>query len=368
MAREHRVESMLHHRGQNSELIPYLPTGIANRWAEQYRQAAVNSLHIKRLLLDLVDILSGAEIPFLALKGSWLAWQVYPDPALRPMRDVDILVRKEEAIRTFERLKAEGFTQSDCLNIPLEYLLETSKHLPGLACPKSGKKVEIHSYLHTPDSAKRYPDALSEFDELAARSHVAAMGNGEIAFPSPTDSLLHIIVHAVDGHFFNNGPVVILDVHQILQRCQIDWPAFWALAKEGRWINSARLMFDMVEHYHGEQPIDWQDMKREPAPTSVIEAAAAISLQTIDARANFSLAVGLARKPKLNGKIAHFADRLMPSRYTLSEIGNVPAESARVFLSYPTWFLRSLRKFVIAAPRDVSASSLVSPVVAWLAR
>ena len=40
-----------------------------------------------------------AGVPFLVLKGAALAHLVYGDPRLRPMRDVDLLIRKADGRR-----------------------------------------------------------------------------------------------------------------------------------------------------------------------------------------------------------------------------------------------------------------------------
>jgi hypothetical protein len=44
------------------------------------------------------------------LKGAALAHLVYPEPLLRPMRDIDILVRAEEVYRGYALLPQIGFT------------------------------------------------------------------------------------------------------------------------------------------------------------------------------------------------------------------------------------------------------------------
>ena len=368
IARQQRVESMLQHQIQSSGLEQHIPTEIEAQWAVNYRQVAIDSLSVQRLLFDLKRILDPANIPFLVLKGAWLAWNVYPHPALRPMRDIDILVREGDALETFRLLSANGFSQTDCHNIPLEFLLKTGKHLPGLACAHSAKKIEIHARLFTPDDKKPCPAALADFDSLYDKRQIFGLENRQIAYPSATDSLLHIIVHSVEDHVFNNGPVVITDVQHILMRGGIGWPHFWAVAGEGGWVSASRLVFDMVEYYHGEQQIDWQGFLRGETPVAVIEAAAAMSLQDVDARSNFALAVDLGRESRPMAKLTRFCQRLVPARYVLADIGNVPMNSPRIYLYYPIWFFRSVRKIYRGSPKEISASSLVDPVIRWLAR
>ena len=368
MASQHRLEPMLYHQIKARGLEQYIPQEMASNWQISYRQAAINALTLHRLTHDLRRILGDANIPFLLLKGSWLAWNVYAHPALRPMRDIDILVRHADVITAFHLLQAAGFSQSDQHDIPLYILLKFNKHLPGLACPQSKRRVEVHGRLFSLDDEKICPEPLANFDALYEKRQLSGLGTEQLAYPSTTDSLLHIIVHAVDDHVFNNGPVVIIDIQHILQQGGINWPYFWANACEGGWTKASCLVFDMVEYYHGRQAIDWQGLTRGDTPVTVIEAASALSLQDVDSRSNFSLAVVLARGSKPMAKLTRVVRKLSPSRHVLADIGKVPANSRRAYLYYPVWFFHNLRKFYGGTSKAVSASSLVNPVVGWLSQ
>jgi hypothetical protein len=368
IACQHRLEPMLYHQIQVRRLQRYVPQEIISKWAKGYRQAAINSLNLQRSLFNLNYILGAANIPFLLVKGSWLAWNAYSHPALRPMRDIDILVRQEHADDTFKLLKAAGFTQFEACNIPFDILLKSNKHLPGLVCSQTLNKVEIHVRLFTVDDKKPIPAALADFDRLYERKQIVCYDNKQMAYLSTTDTLLHVIVHAVDDHVFNNGPVIIADVLHILQHGGVDWPYFWAVAVEGNWINAVQLVFDMVEYYNGEQNIDWCQFNRGETPVIIIQTAAVLSLQDIDARSNFVLAVDLARESGYMAKSMRFCRRLFPTRYTLATIWDVGAYNPLIIMSYPIWFFRNIRKFYKGVPKELSTNSLVNPVVGWLSR
>jgi Uncharacterised nucleotidyltransferase len=368
MATEHRLGPYLHNHMRVTGLSAVIPAQLRLRWAEEYRQATINALYLKSLLLNLRRQLDQENIDFLALKGAWLAWHIYADAALRPMRDVDILLHDQLVIPAFRLLQNKGFLQTDCFNIPLEDMIRANKHLPGLTCPKTAKRVELHAHLHTPTDEEEQNRVASEFDRLSVRKLTLEIEGLEISYPSSADSLLHLIVHAVDDHFFNNGPVVLLDICHILKNSDIDWALFWTQADQGGWLRSVQLALDMVEYYHGKQPIIWLEYQHEPTPKAVIEAAAAISLQPIDARANYSLAAGVARSGTIGGQVKHFIGRLIPSKYALAEIAEVPVGSLRSCLAYPAWFMRGLRRLSAATPSETSPNMLARPVATWLAR
>jgi Uncharacterised nucleotidyltransferase len=58
---------------------------------------------------DVSSAMAQAGVPLLVLKGAALAQLVYEDPRLRPMRDVDLLVRKTDARRALDVLMRCGF-------------------------------------------------------------------------------------------------------------------------------------------------------------------------------------------------------------------------------------------------------------------
>lgn len=74
-----------------------------------YRRAAIRALRLQHALIDLKRIWGKAEIPFFALKGAWLAQHIYLHPALRPMRDIDVLVRANQAAHAYAVLLDNGY-------------------------------------------------------------------------------------------------------------------------------------------------------------------------------------------------------------------------------------------------------------------
>lgn len=63
-----------------------------------------------RIVLDAFATLPGllADVPFIVLKGCDFATRLYPSPELRPMADIDVLVRESDFERACALLKARG--------------------------------------------------------------------------------------------------------------------------------------------------------------------------------------------------------------------------------------------------------------------
>lgn len=59
-------------------------------------------------LEPLIAALNADDIPVMLLKGAALNSTAYPSPELRPMSDVDLLIRQRDALRAIEALKKAG--------------------------------------------------------------------------------------------------------------------------------------------------------------------------------------------------------------------------------------------------------------------
>ena len=106
-AREHNVTPLLRKKlaGQ-----PAIPDAICQRMQREYMRSAARAALLQRDLAGLLANLNRAGVDVLLLKGSALAAAIYPDPALRPMVDVDVLIRPEDVPRVMELAGEMGYT------------------------------------------------------------------------------------------------------------------------------------------------------------------------------------------------------------------------------------------------------------------
>ena len=104
-----------------------------------------------QVLGEILTAYRAAGVDSLVLKGAALAHLVYPEPGLRPMRDIDILVRKSQA-RLAQAVLAElGFEAP----LPLLQAPLPAKHLPAATRQVEGLlvSVEVHHNLFAQGSA-----------------------------------------------------------------------------------------------------------------------------------------------------------------------------------------------------------------------
>lgn len=92
------------------------------------------------------EILSGAGIKHVLLKGMALEHTVYRSLGLRQMTDTDILVKRDDALKAWNLLQQHGFVP-ELIKSPLhrKIIMDLGKHLPTLI--KDSYQVEIHHRL-----------------------------------------------------------------------------------------------------------------------------------------------------------------------------------------------------------------------------
>lgn len=287
LAALHRIGPLLHANRGNDAAVP---AAVRDSWKTAHRHAAIQALAIRAELEDCSALLEQAGHQPIALKGAWLTRHAYPEPALRPMRDLDIWVPVEGVLSAFEVLLGRGYVLAKVPEMALEDVVRLDKHMPALLSPR-GVVIELHHHLWEP--AGRLDHVSPSADETAIRARAKVDPDG-IRMPAPQDTLAHLIVHAVYSHRLDCGPLLLTDIDFLLRAAPIDWPAFWAEAKAGNWRSGARLVLELVQHWRPGAPIE---LAGDPAPPELVAMAPDLLLQELDTRQSAQLAATLKTGP-----------------------------------------------------------------------
>ena len=106
-AETHVLTSLLYTHLQAAEIS--IPTAIKKQLQARAMQHSHANRVRGRVLAEILDAFQVAGIPILVLKGAALAYLVYPEPGLRPMRDVDVLVSPAQVRQAQTLLGELGF-------------------------------------------------------------------------------------------------------------------------------------------------------------------------------------------------------------------------------------------------------------------
>jgi hypothetical protein len=111
-ARREGVAPLLYHTLNEAEMLALAPSGVQADLCQAYYATSARNLLIYRELSRILTALRVSLSPPLTvifLKGAALAGTVYPNIALRPMSDVDLLIRVLDLPRAQEILLARGY-------------------------------------------------------------------------------------------------------------------------------------------------------------------------------------------------------------------------------------------------------------------
>lgn len=222
LARWHRVLPLLWaHVRDGGALVPAdVPAPVLDALRGQARGEAARTLQLQFELDRALGALDGAGIPVVLLKGAALAGTVYPDPGLRPMIDLDLLVGRDDVQRALEVVQPLGYDVSGAaLGRDDEARLATIHHHFPLT--KSGGAVVIE--LHHGVLVDRLDfDVQGIWDRSASHP-----GGRPCRLPSPEDLFLHVAVHFAFDRIQRGASSLgqVADVVRIADRWPLDWPA-----------------------------------------------------------------------------------------------------------------------------------------------
>jgi hypothetical protein len=335
LAGEHRLRPMLHWRSKGRDWP--LPEPLRMEWQAAFDRSAKRQLARQRQLIQCADLLHTAGMPFALLKGAALAWSAYPHPALRPLRDLDILVPMVTAMDAYQLMQGQGgFRLLDGVTVTAEYALAHSKHLPPLVGPPPASvALEIHVRVTGVASPQGQQSELHQADVLLGRRVYMRIGDRFIPALAPTDMLLHLIVHAAVDHEFNNGPLIFADIAALLHAHEVDWPHFWRMAGDGGWARSARLALELADHFEGPLPIIFPEALAA-APPELRDAAALLTLAQREVSFDQRMDQVMVGHRQRGGLLRYLSRQIVPPRHVVAQFAGVERNAA----SLPFHYLR----------------------------
>ena len=108
-AGRHRVAPLLHQKIKKAGGRSMVPGDVVEKLKKQYLANASRNTILFHQLDIIVSNLNEKNIPVILLKGAHLAEFVYKDISLRPMSDIDILVKKEDLAKVVKIAFSEGY-------------------------------------------------------------------------------------------------------------------------------------------------------------------------------------------------------------------------------------------------------------------
>jgi hypothetical protein len=191
---------------------PGWPAELLARLKETALRQAATELRLEADLRALLQAFAEAGIQPLLLKGTALAYSLYPEPWLRPRCDTDLLIAKIDREKTAALMRQIGSApfletaETGCLGSQMSW----HRLQAGVRC-----NYDIHWQIS--NTNRQFSRSFADEHLFATAVPVPALG-GHARTLSKVDSLLYACFHRA-GHFSHSGDRLIW-LHDIHLLCQ----------------------------------------------------------------------------------------------------------------------------------------------------
>ncbi|NJP05664.1 MAG: nucleotidyltransferase family protein [Chloroflexaceae bacterium] len=230
-AKGHGLLPLLYHRLQRAGNLSLLPSHLQLILRTGYYHTASRNTLLYRDLHDLLSAWSYTSIPPpVLIKGVVLAQTGYPQIALRPMNDIDLLVPSEHVLAALRVMQSINYR----LFLVSHHLVLGSTHPPRT-------HVDLHWSLFYRDTQGDPPplawfwQQVQPFTLSAASSHASTCHAQQL---STTAHVLYLIAHLGIQHEGRHARLLwFYDLHLLLSQQQhpIDWDALLDRAATWGW-------------------------------------------------------------------------------------------------------------------------------------
>lgn len=168
-----------------------IPDEISERWEQN---SLFHIIHNEQLLYEqrqVINLLNAAGIPCMILKGSSSA-VCYPNPSLRIMGDIDLLVKPEQQKAAVEILQAGGYGE----------VLDENHHCH-MSISKGGITVEIHKEpngLFLNEESECVRKIRAYFNDAIERMQYV----GDLPVLADDQQAIVLLIHKME-HFMTSG-------------------------------------------------------------------------------------------------------------------------------------------------------------------
>ncbi len=203
-------------------LLAGLPAEVQAALRGSYYRTAGDTELLLRELTQVLQALAARGVTPILFKGAVLAHIAYPDPACRPMGDLDLWVTAAEMPRARTALEDLGYAQHTKAERPIAFQEQRSGELQLVGQRPGSGLVELHWGVF----AGEWLNRTAAVDEAAVRGRatpVAPFGPLARAL-APEDAVIQLAAHLAVNHQFAYPWVRgLVDVALLIRAQAVDW-------------------------------------------------------------------------------------------------------------------------------------------------
>jgi len=197
-ARENGISAVVYSKlNEIRKDCPYIPSFVFKKLKKVYYLNATQNSLIFEELGKVLEILSKAGLQVIVLKGAVLAEKIYRNLALRPMMDVDLLVKKEDLFFFDKQMKILGYRPSD---ISVNDIDLTSTYLTTIDYRSlSPNSPSFHVHWHFVNSTIPNESYIKniKIEDIWQNAENTKIAGTETLVMAPHHLLIHLSEHAL---------------------------------------------------------------------------------------------------------------------------------------------------------------------------
>ncbi|MFL6246096.1 MAG: nucleotidyltransferase family protein [Thermoanaerobaculia bacterium] len=223
------------------------PLVYANARVPQLRNEAMRAAAYEPLrAIDIGEVLAALHVDALILKGTALAYDLYPAPELRPRSDTDLLIARADLPKVREAMLALGFEENVTSGDEHGLRQAVFTRAPGMVYDVHWSATNVPAF-----------DAVLRYDDLRTRSLPLPRLGPHARGLSDVDALLLACIHRVAHHHDSDRLIWLVDIDLLRRRMSRgEHERFWRVAAEGRVVGVCERSIAVADAWLSNEPHD----------------------------------------------------------------------------------------------------------------
>ncbi|MFC1716160.1 nucleotidyltransferase family protein [Candidatus Poribacteria bacterium] len=332
----HGVCPLLYHHLGSLGADADIPLGVEQKLRNIYFQNMKTNMWLFHELSKILSLLQEHSVQVIVLKGACLAELIYQDITLRPMIDIDLMIKSEDRLLVNRLMLQAGYRSVSLFS---KRHLQWGDIVRGMIYKSGATIFDCHIQID------EVPDPWSNVTSATIASTDALILGAE-------ELLLHLCVHA-DNHLRIESPKLIwwYDVAELLKHYQgkLDWDYIVQFSREHKMeVGIHRTLHLINKEFGGHVPAGVLDrLGADDATISIDHILHAAKVLGERPRPP-SWFLDIYKVPSARDKICYVFARLFPSREYMTDHYLVSRPSL-VYLYYPV----RIFSFILTVPRGL---------------
>lgn len=227
IATRHQTACLIYHSLKKNNLLGCLPPYIEESFRNSYYANVKRNAFILAEAKEILKDFSACKIKAVVLKGAFLLENIYQNIALRPMTDLDLLIKQGDFSDADRILKRLGYSRQAGLS-PQATILYTHQ---------SAGNFSLDIHFHPVNSSWLLKIGNFGLEKLWLDLEPAAVTQEGVLSFKPEQVLIQLSQNAFTHYFKKN--ILLIDFYMALKRYQgrIDWALALKEAEEDKLLN-----------------------------------------------------------------------------------------------------------------------------------